>query len=149
MELDVMEQHPTREALAGFLNSTLPAPEAKGVIAHLLGGCLRCQDVMAPLALSLFRPGRDAARLPLAPPAAAAANVEEDTAYEGAIDAAFAAVLARTHAQIAQSAQSSLPLEACAVEAKAAVERFSASPEQQDDMTLLLLRRVAEAGNPS
>lgn len=39
-----------------------------------------------------------------------------------------------------------LPLEACAVEAKAAVEHFTGSTEQQDDMTLLLLRRVAEAG---
>jgi serine phosphatase RsbU (regulator of sigma subunit)/pSer/pThr/pTyr-binding forkhead associated (FHA) protein len=35
-----------------------------------------------------------------------------------------------------------LPLAACAEEARAAIERFTASPEQQDDLTLLLLRRL-------
>jgi serine phosphatase RsbU (regulator of sigma subunit) len=35
-----------------------------------------------------------------------------------------------------------LPLEECAEEARAAVERFTGSAEQQDDLTLLLLRRL-------
>jgi sigma-B regulation protein RsbU (phosphoserine phosphatase) len=35
-----------------------------------------------------------------------------------------------------------MPLEACAEEARLAIERFTGSPEQQDDLTLLLLRRA-------
>jgi phosphoserine phosphatase RsbU/P len=35
-----------------------------------------------------------------------------------------------------------LTLEACAEEARLAIERFTSSPEQQDDLTLLLLRRL-------
>ena len=38
-------------------------------------------------------------------------------------------------------ASKDLSLEACAAEAKAVVERFTGGKEQQDDMTLLLLRR--------
>jgi serine phosphatase RsbU (regulator of sigma subunit)/pSer/pThr/pTyr-binding forkhead associated (FHA) protein len=38
--------------------------------------------------------------------------------------------------------RTSLALAACAEEARAAIERFTASPEQQDDLTLLLLRRL-------
>ena len=35
-----------------------------------------------------------------------------------------------------------LPLAECAEEARLAVERFTGSPEQQDDLTLLMLRRT-------
>ncbi len=37
--------------------------------------------------------------------------------------------------------RTALPLEACADEASAAVQRFSGQAELQDDQTLLLLRR--------
>jgi serine phosphatase RsbU (regulator of sigma subunit) len=40
----------------------------------------------------------------------------------------------------------SLPLAACAEQARTAVERFTGSAEQQDDLTLLLLRRPADGG---
>jgi serine phosphatase RsbU (regulator of sigma subunit) len=39
-------------------------------------------------------------------------------------------------------ARSGLPLEQCAEEARQAIERFTGSPEQQDDLTLLLIRRM-------
>ena len=38
--------------------------------------------------------------------------------------------------------RATLALPACAEEARLAVERFTGSLEQQDDLTLLLLRRV-------
>ncbi len=44
--------------------------------------------------------------------------------------------------QVLGGPRTALPLEACAEEARVAVERFTCSPEQQDDLTLLLLRRV-------
>jgi serine phosphatase RsbU (regulator of sigma subunit) len=40
----------------------------------------------------------------------------------------------------------SLPLAACAEQARLAVEYFTGSAEQQDDLTLLLLRRPADGG---
>jgi serine phosphatase RsbU (regulator of sigma subunit) len=43
--------------------------------------------------------------------------------------------------QVLGGANAQLPLAACAEEARAAVERFTGSTEQQDDLTLLLLRR--------
>lgn len=39
--------------------------------------------------------------------------------------------------------RASLPLEVCAEEARGAIERFTGSSEQQDDLTLFLLRRTA------
>jgi serine phosphatase RsbU (regulator of sigma subunit) len=44
--------------------------------------------------------------------------------------------------EVLGGARTALPLQACAEEARAAVERFTGSPEQQDDLTLLLLRRL-------
>jgi phosphoserine phosphatase RsbU/P len=44
--------------------------------------------------------------------------------------------------QVLGGPRAPLPLGACAEEARVAVERFTGSPEQQDDLTLLLLRRL-------
>lgn len=41
-------------------------------------------------------------------------------------------------------ARTHMPLDACADEARAAIERFTGSSELQDDLTLLLLRRVPD-----
>ncbi len=53
-----MGEHPSSRALESFLLGRLSAPEARDVVCHLLSGCARCRDLMAPLARTMFRPGR-------------------------------------------------------------------------------------------
>ncbi|MFL6195654.1 MAG: hypothetical protein ACJ75H_15870 [Thermoanaerobaculia bacterium] len=80
------EHHPRRESLEGFLLSSLPAGDMKNTLAHLLGGCDRCQDELSPLTTAMFTP--DAA------PEAVLSAAEED-AYDRAISAAFTKALQR------------------------------------------------------
>jgi tetratricopeptide (TPR) repeat protein len=80
------EHHPRRETLEGFLLSSLPAGDMKNTLAHLLGGCDRCQDEISPLTTAMFTP--DAA------PEAVLSAAEED-GYDRAISAAFAKALLR------------------------------------------------------
>ncbi len=77
--------HPRREALEGLLLSRLPAAEAKAAVSHLLGGCARCQDEIAPLATAMFTP--DATPEPL--------SSADSDAYDLAISAAFGKALGR------------------------------------------------------
>src|SRR4051794_17607120 len=83
------EHHPHRETLEGFLRSRLPAREMKSTLEHLLGGCDRCQEEMAPLAASMFTPG--------GAPEPRLSAAEED-AYDRAISAAFGKALDRERA---------------------------------------------------
>lgn len=53
-----MRKHPSAESLEDFLLGRLGAQEAKAVVCHLLGGCTRCRNMVAPLAQAMFRPGR-------------------------------------------------------------------------------------------
>ncbi|MEA2602465.1 MAG: hypothetical protein QOF89_3457 [Acidobacteriota bacterium] len=79
-----MSEHPHRETLEGFLRNSLPNREAKAMVAHLLVGCDRCRQEMLPLATAMFTPGAGPEpRL----------SVEEDTAYDRSISAAFAKAL--------------------------------------------------------
>lgn len=81
-----MSHHPARETLEGFLLGALPVHEAKAVTAHLMGGCVRCQQFLAPLASALFtEPEED--ELSLSP--------AMDAAYDDAISAAYDAVFAK------------------------------------------------------
>jgi len=48
--------HPPDAFLEAFLLGDLPEREARAVLAHLLHGCARCGEVMAPLAAMLLRP---------------------------------------------------------------------------------------------
>lgn len=80
------EYHPRRESLEGFLLGSLPAGDMKNTLAHLLGGCDRCQDEISPLSTAMFTP--DAA------PEAVLSAAEED-AYDRAISAAFTKALQR------------------------------------------------------
>ena len=56
-----MEDHPTPATLEAFLRGALSIGETKAVIAHLLGGCSRCQLAMEPSSQVLFFPGRNEA----------------------------------------------------------------------------------------
>lgn len=76
-----MTEHPSSELLTGFLLGRLAAPEHRLVFFHLLHGCARCREEMAPLVEAMFRPGRGEV-----PP-------EPDPDYDGPIGRAFARVL--------------------------------------------------------
>ncbi|HEY0513163.1 MAG TPA: hypothetical protein VGH73_14735 [Thermoanaerobaculia bacterium] len=87
------EHHPRREALEGFLFSSLPAREMKSTLGHLLGGCDRCHEEMAPLAAAMFTPdGAPEPRL----------SAGEEDAYERAITAAFDKARVREQALAAE-----------------------------------------------
>lgn len=79
-----MSEHPSRETLEGLLLNSLPSREVTSTVAHLLGGCDRCQEEMSPLSTVMFTP--DAAPEPQL-------SAEEDLAYDRAISAAFARAL--------------------------------------------------------
>jgi len=53
-----MTEHPSSELLTGFLLGRLAPPEQRLVFFHLLHGCPRCREEMAPLVEAMFRPGR-------------------------------------------------------------------------------------------
>jgi serine phosphatase RsbU (regulator of sigma subunit) len=48
-------------------------------------------------------------------------------------------------AELAKHFPPQRPLADCAEEAKAAIDRFTSTKEQQDDLTILLLRRKPQA----
>ncbi|HEV2856040.1 MAG TPA: hypothetical protein VHC97_24850 [Thermoanaerobaculia bacterium] len=79
-----MSEHPSRETLEGFLLNGLPSREVTSTVAHLLGGCDRCQEAMSPLTTVMFTP--DTAPEPQL-------SAAEDLAYDRAISAAFARAL--------------------------------------------------------
>ncbi|HYO14491.1 MAG TPA: hypothetical protein VE685_14945, partial [Thermoanaerobaculia bacterium] len=47
--MTTVEDHPTQEALEGFLLGQLPASEMRSVLRHLLTGCFLCQQVTVGL----------------------------------------------------------------------------------------------------
>lgn len=72
-----MANHPPRTWLTGFLLGRLTARPARSVVLHLIQGCSRCRQKMAPLVDALFRPGH-----PSVPP-------EEESRYDMALDRAY------------------------------------------------------------
>ena len=76
-----MSEHPQRKTLEKFLLSHLSALEVKVTAAHLLGGCVRCRQEMAPFATAMFMPG--AGPEPQL-------SADQDAAYERSISAAYA-----------------------------------------------------------
>jgi tetratricopeptide (TPR) repeat protein len=89
-----MFAHPNRTTLEAFLRSRLPATEAKAVLAHLVGGCRSCQEVMAPFTTAMFEPA------PQEPPELAP---EVSAAYDAAIASAFAKVAVALRSEMAKS----------------------------------------------
>ena len=79
-----MRKHPSSATLEGFLLGRLGIREAKAVVCHLLSGCPRCRNAVAPLAQAMFRPGRAA---PAGDPA------EREQEYERAVTAALSSTL--------------------------------------------------------
>lgn len=77
-----MTDHPPSELLTGFLLGRLTPPEHRLVFFHLLHGCARCREEMAPLVEAMFRPGRGEM-----PP-----DTDPDD-YDGPIGRAFARIL--------------------------------------------------------
>lgn len=76
-----MTEHPPSALLTGFLLGRLAPEERRLVFFHLLRGCARCREEMAPLVDAMFRPGRGEV-----PP-------EPEPDYDGPIGRAFARVL--------------------------------------------------------
>jgi hypothetical protein len=54
------ENHPTPAELERFMIGELPPGDSGAVMAHLLRGCDRCRETVAPLAAAMFAPGQDA-----------------------------------------------------------------------------------------
>jgi len=79
-----MSLHPHRETLEGLLLNHLPSQEVKSTVAHLLGGCDDCRQVMSPLATAMFKPGGGPEPM---------LSAEESSAYDRSIAAAFAKAL--------------------------------------------------------
>jgi tetratricopeptide (TPR) repeat protein len=77
-----LDDHPTPAELEAFMRGDLPARQARAVVLHLLGGCGRCREVLAPQAETLFM---WEAGLQAPPP-------EVDAGYDAAFDRALAAV---------------------------------------------------------
>jgi tetratricopeptide (TPR) repeat protein len=116
-----MSEHPTPAELEGLVRGDLTRDQARAVVRHLLHGCETCVAAIAPYAAMLLdvsglgRPGARAAQDPLPgaaasalprPPAAPARRVSPhggtaggpdrtllESAYDRAIDRAFAAVI--------------------------------------------------------
>jgi tetratricopeptide (TPR) repeat protein len=76
-----MSEHPQRETLEKFLLSHLSTREVKVTAAHLLGGCDRCRQEMAPFATAMFMPG-------VGPEPQLSAD--QEAAYDRSIAAAYA-----------------------------------------------------------
>lgn len=49
-----MNDHPPRETLEAFLRGPLAPEGSRQVIAHLMAGCVRCRQVIEPLAAAIF-----------------------------------------------------------------------------------------------
>jgi len=76
-----MSEHPQHETLEKFLLSHLSTREVKVTAAHLLGGCDRCRQEMAPFAMAMFMPG--AGPEPQL-------SADQEAAYDRSISAAYA-----------------------------------------------------------
>jgi tetratricopeptide (TPR) repeat protein len=92
------DRHPTREMLEGFLLDSLSVREAQAVIAHLMGGCVQCRELMSPLSEALLSPAG-------LPETEVELSSELDAAYDLAISAAYAAALERTSGMPAWTTQ--------------------------------------------
>jgi anti-sigma factor ChrR (cupin superfamily) len=75
--------HPASETLTSFLLGALPWNRTKQIVLHLLSGCDRCRDEMAPMVASILDH-----RWPEREP-----SPEEDAAYDAAISEACRRVL--------------------------------------------------------
>jgi len=89
------ERHPSAAELEVFLLGEMPPNQAAPVIAHLVRGCDRCRQQMAPLASMLFTAGRGAPKI----------QEGDGTQYDFVLFKAFssarrfAATLAREHGE--------------------------------------------------
>lgn len=88
-----MEDHPNPDLLRGLVRGEIAREPARRVVAHLLRGCQSCLAVLVA----------DYQALAASPAAERPLTQEEDTAYDAAIDRAFAAaraVVARSEAEV-------------------------------------------------
>lgn len=77
-----MAYHPPRTWLTGFLLGRLRKRPARAVVLHMIQGCGRCREKIAPLVSAIFRPGR-----------ASAPPEHDDSKYEDAVGRAFTRTL--------------------------------------------------------
>jgi tetratricopeptide (TPR) repeat protein len=118
-----MTGHPEGTTLEAFVRSGLPARETKAVLAHLLAGCPRCKEALAPLGTAMFTPAPEAEQ-EIAP--------ELDAAYDRAISKAFAVALKAQEA----------PAHRAATECEELLER-SRALRHDDPAGMLELARMA------
>jgi hypothetical protein len=121
-----MTGHPEGTTLEAFVRSGLPARETRAVLAHLLAGCPRCKEALAPFGTAMFAPAPEAER-EIAP--------ELDAAYDAAISNAFAVAL---KAQEIQQA----PADRAATECEELLEQ-SRALRHDDPVGMLELARMA------
>lgn len=121
-----MGEHPSSKALEAFLLGRLGARQQRAVVSHLLGGCPRCRDLMAPLSGPMFRPGREIPD---------DVQAERDQQYENAVSAAFTTAL-QHHRHLAHER----------AEAESRVTRllYGVPPEEPDFWTLALCEVLLE-----
>ncbi len=80
-----MDEHPTPLIMKDLLLGRLSAEDERQAITHLLAGCPRCREEIAPTAAVLFHPGRPEA----------APSPDGDDLYDPAITSAVTAALRR------------------------------------------------------
>jgi tetratricopeptide (TPR) repeat protein len=134
------ERHPSAAELEGFLLGEMSPSQAAPVIAHLVRGCDRCQQQMAPLASMLFTAGRSA------PDTGEGDGAEYDFILFKAFSTArrFAANLAREHGEAGQGEPRRFPKE---VPATPVVPLGARSPRERCE-ALLDLCRSLRASDP-
>jgi tetratricopeptide (TPR) repeat protein len=76
-------EHPAPAELEGFVWNRLPSERVRAVVAHLVQGCAPCRAILVQHFHGLIGDGD---------PPEVALSAQEDTAYEVALDRAFAAV---------------------------------------------------------
>ncbi|HSG38442.1 MAG TPA: hypothetical protein VLE27_02295, partial [Thermoanaerobaculia bacterium] len=81
-----MIEHPAPAELEGFVWNRLPSERVRTVVAHLVQGCAPCRAILVQQFRGLIGDGD---------PPEGALSPQEDTAYEMALDRAFAAVFRR------------------------------------------------------
>lgn len=128
------DRHPTREAIEGLLDGSLPAREAKNVVTHLMGGCSQCQDALTPFAEAMFTPIQGEVVL----------SAEMDAAYDDAISAALAGAMEKT-ADFRQRRQAPLPESATPEVCEALLERSFAVQFSDPESALLFAEMAANS----
>jgi tetratricopeptide (TPR) repeat protein len=89
--MTTVEDHPTQEALEGFLLGQLPAAEMRCVLRHLLTGCSLCQQVT----VGLWEPEEEEDFDDVLAFAEASESVQTYDEYDEVFDRVFARVAAR------------------------------------------------------